>query len=577
MSRRPAGRAVALLALLLAVSGCSTVPMNSPTFQITQAPSRPAEEVGIEPVSPAPGATPEEIVRNFIDAAASSRPGHPVSREHLTREAAGTWSDETGITVISPDYATVTTETGAVEVTAPLVGTIDERFVFAVGGPDTFTRQFTLEQVDDEWRISDPPDGLIILEPDFERLYDERAAYFLDVTGQRMVPDPRYLITGEAQPTALVQRLLDGPSAALAPGVRNPLSGVQLRSAVTVAGGMAVVDLTALATDHEPLLSQICAQLVWTLTHPQLRITSAEVRVDGRVVTLPDVPIEQTADDWASFNPDAVPVDAVGHYLDGGGALHTVTMGAPTPGPAGAGAYALSSAAVSAEPRTGKLTALAGVRSDAGGATLLTGPYDGDLTGVLTAGSITAPTVAATRSEFWVVRDGTSVVRVPAGAAPQAVSAPTLPGLGIAEVLRLSPDGVRAALVIDGPGGPTLYVTTVVRSEDGSVGLRDLRPIAPTLSRVVDVAWRDSGELLVLAENGAENGNLPYSVGVDGWGLNALPTAGLPSQPTSIAAAPTRQPLVSSGGTIWQLNGGTWGTLVRGREPLPGTNPFYPL
>jgi hypothetical protein len=576
VSRRPAFRRIAVLALLLALSGCSTVPTSSPTVQITQAPSRPVEEVGIEPVPPAPGATPEEIVRSFIDAAASARPGHPVAREHLTREAAGTWSDETGITVISQDYATVTTETGAVEVTAPLVGTIDERFVFAVGGPDTFTRQFTLEQVDDEWRISDPPDGLIMLEPDFERLYDERAAYFLDVTGQRMVPDPRYLITGEAQPTALVQRLLDGPSAALAPGVRNPLSGVQLRSAVTVNGGMAVVDLTALSTDPEPLLSQICAQLVWTLTPPQLRITSVEVRVDGRVVALPDVPMEQTVDDWASFNPDAVPVDAVGHYLNGG-ALHTVTTGAPTPGPAGAGAYALSSAVVSAEPRTGKLTSLAGVRTGAGGAALLIGPYDGGLTEALTAGSITAPTVAATRSEFWVVRDGTSVVRFPAGAPPQAVSATTLPGLGVATVLRLSPDGVRAALVVDGPGGPTLYVTTVVRSEDGSVSLRDLRPIAPTLSRVVDVAWRDSGELLVLADDAAGNGNVPYSVGVDGWDLNALPTAGLPSQPTSIAAAPTRQPLVSSGGTIWQLNGGTWGTLVRGREPLPGTSPFYPL
>ena len=64
----------------------------------------------------------------------------------------------------------------------------------------------------------------VIAEPDFERLYDERAAYFLDQTGQRVVPDPRHLIRGEAQPTALVQRLLEGPSAALAAGVHNPLS-----------------------------------------------------------------------------------------------------------------------------------------------------------------------------------------------------------------------------------------------------------------------------------------------------------------------------------------------------------------
>jgi hypothetical protein len=568
-------RLVAVLALLLTLSACSTVPMSSPIVQITQAPARPAQAVGIEPLLPEPGATPEEIVRSFIDAAASVIPGHPVAREHLAPEAAGTWSDEAGIAVLSPDYATVTTETGAVEVTAHLVGMIDPRGVFTVGNVDTFTRQFTLDQVDDEWRITDPPDGLIILEPDFQRLYEEVAAYFVDPTGQRVVPDPRYLITGGAQPTALVQRLLDGPSATLAAGVRNPLSGVQLRSAITVDGQSALVDLTGLSTEPAPVLSEICAQLVWTLT--QLRrttIRSVEIRVDGEPVDVDGVPAEQTVEDWTAFDPDAVPLESVGHYVSGG-ALHTVTTGAPTPGPAGTGVYGLTGAAVSAESRSGGLSFLVGVRSDAGGATLLAGPYDGELAPVLSGARLTSPTVAATRSEAWVVRDGTSVVRVQAGGSPQAVAAPTLPGLGMAEALRLSPDAVRAALVLEGPGGRALYVGTVVRAEDGSVALRDLRGIAPELSQVVDVAWRDSGNLLVLA--GDEGRIVPYVLGVDGWGLSQVPTAGLPSQPQSIAAAPTRQPLVNAGGTIWQLAGGTWATLVRGQEPLPGTAPFYPL
>jgi hypothetical protein len=143
--------------------------------------------------------------------------------------------------------------------------------------------------------------------------------------------------------------------------------------------------------------------------------------------------------------------------------------------------------------------------------------------------------------------------------------------------LRLSPDGVRAAVVVDGPEGLALYVGTVVRAEDGSVALRDLRDVAPSLSQVADVAWRDSDTLVVLAGDAGEDRIVPYSVGVDGWGLVAVPTAGLPSQPVSIGAAPTRQPLVDAGGTIWQLVGGTWATLVRGQEPLPGTEPFYPL
>jgi hypothetical protein len=577
VSRRTGARVAALLALLLAVSACSTVPSSSPTVQITQAPSRPVEDVGVEPVAPEPGASPEEIVRSFIDAAASTRAGHPVAREHLAPEAAESWSDEGAITVLGADYATVTTETGAVAVTANTVGIVDERGVFSGAGTGVYTREFSVEQVEGEWRITDPPDGLIILDLDFVRLYDEVAAYFLDPTGQRVVPDPRYLITGEAQPTALVQRLLDGPSAALAAGVENPLSGAERRSAVTVRDQVATVDLTGLATDPAPVLADICAQLVWTLTQlDQPRVRSVQIRVDGEPVELDGVPEEQTRADWAPLDPDAVPVDAVGHYVNGG-ALHTVTGGAPTPGPAGTGAYRLASAAVSTDPVTGELSYLAGVRDGGAGDTLFAGPYAGPLVRVLDSTTLSAPTVASTRLEAWVVRDGTSVVRIPDGGSPQSVSVPTLAGLGRAEALRLSPDGVRAALVIDGPGGLALYVGTVVRSENGGVDLRDLRGITPALSQVVDVAWRDSGSLFVLAGDVGDDRIVPYQVGVDGWGLSDVPTAGLPSQPRSIGAAPNRQPLVNAGSTIWQLAGGTWVTLVRGREPLPGTAPFYPL
>ena len=573
---RPVARGAALLAFVLVLPACSTVPNNSPTVQITQAPARQVDEIGIEPLAPEPGETPDDIVRGFIDAAASTRQGHPVARQHLAGQASGTWSDEAGINIISADYATVTTVPGSVTVSANLVGTVDERGVFTVGGSEPFRREFTLEQVEGEWRITNPGDGLLIAEPDFERLYDERAAYFLDQTGQRVVPDPRHLIRGEAQPTALVQRLLEGPSAALAAGVHNPLSGLQLRSSVTVRGQQATVDLRGLATDAAPQLAQICAQLVWTLAQPQLSIRSVVVRIDGEQVELEGVPAEQTVDDWASLDPDAVPVDGVGHYLSGG-ALHTVTAGEPAPGPAGTGVYGLTGAAVAADARTGELSFLVGVRSGPGGASLVAGPYGGELAPVLDAGSFSLPSVAATREEAWVVRDGSSVVRVLAGAPPQAVNAPTLFGLGRADVLRLSPDGARAAVVVEGPQGLALYVGTVVRAEDGSVALRDLRDVAPSLSQVADVAWGDSDTLLVLAGDARDDRIAPYSVGVDGWGLVQVPTAGLPSQPRTIAAAPTRQPLVDAGGTIWQLAGGTWVTLVRGREPLPGAAPFYPL
>jgi hypothetical protein len=558
--------------LALAASACSTVPSSSATVQITQAPSRPTGAIGIEPLPPEPGATPEEVVRSFVDADASTVRGHPVARQHLAPQAARGWSDEDGITVISPSYSTITTDAGTVQMSSKLVGTVDTHGVFAVGGGQVYTRTFTLEQVGGQWRITNPPAGLLLLEPDFERLYDERSAYFVDPTGQRLVPDPRYLVTGQSQPTALVERLLDGPAANLADGVRNPLAGAQLRRAVTVTTSAVTVDLTGIGSQPAAVLSEICAQLVWTLD--QLALHDVEVLVDGEPVSLDGVPTVQSTDDWQAFDPGTVSTSAPGHYLDAG-ALRT-TDGKPVPGPAGTGTAALGSAAVLVDHRTGGPTTVAGVSSGPGGATLLLGPYGGALAPVVTGGTLSAPSVAVTRAEVWVVRDGTAVLRVPVGGQPQVVGTPTLAGLGRATELVLSPDGVRAAVVVDGPAGPTLYVGTVDRSPDGGVSLVQLNPVAPTLSQISDVAWRTSGSLLVLS--GDPDGRMvPYTLRVDGFGVDEVPTAGLPAPPTAIAAVPGRQPLVSAGNSIWEQVGGTWVTLLPGQAPLPGGAPFYPL
>jgi lipoprotein LpqB-like beta-propeller protein/sporulation and spore germination protein len=566
----------AALAALLAgglLAGCSTVPSSSPTVQITQMAEAPDGPVGIEPVPPESGAAPEEVVAGFIDASASVARNHPVARQFLTEEAAQTWSDSEGVTIISAAYSAVPTQRGVVELSAELVGTVDSRGVFAVGDGARITRSFTLTDASGEWRIADPEDGLLLLLPDFQRTYDQVDAFFLDPTGTRLVPDPRFLVSGESQPNALVERLIAGPSPTTAAGVTNPLADARLRTTVNSDGQTATVDLTGLEEASDATLENLSGQLVWSLE--QLGARSVRVLREGQPLGLPDVPAVQSVDDWAGLDPDASPVEAVGHYLDGG-ALRRASDGQPAPGPAGEGAYGLSSAAVSADERTGALGLTAGVTTASGTPTLVAGPYGGELAPVLTGSSFTEPTAAGTRPEIWTVRDGTEVVRLPSGGKAQTVSAPTLAGLGRATFLQLSPDGVRAAVVVETPQGTRLFMGTVVRADD-AVTVRDLRSVAPSLRQVVDVAWRNAGVLMVLAGDPGEERTVPYSVGVDGWGLTTVTTAGLPGPPTAVAAAPSRQPLVAAAGTIWLLSGGTWATLLRGEQPLSGTAPFYPI
>jgi Lipoprotein LpqB beta-propeller domain/Sporulation and spore germination len=570
----PGVRAV-LAGLLTAglLAGCSTVPTSSPTVQITQVAQPPNSPVGIEPLPPEAGATPEEVVRGFIDASASTARNHPVARQFLSANAATTWSDSDGVTVIGASYATRQTASGTVELSAPLIGTVDGRGVFRVGDQTLFTRTFTLSDESGEWRVLDPPDGLLMLQPDFARTYDAVNAYFLDPTGTRVVPDPRYLVTGEAQPNALVERLIAGPSTVISAGVVNALSTAQLRSTVSISGTTVRVDLTFPGGISDTQLTGLCAQVVWSLDGLGLR--SVEILRDGQPLGLPAVPDVQSVDDWAALDPDAAPADAVGHFLVGG-ALHRVTDGGPAPGPAGGGAYGLTSAAISTDSHAGALGLTVGVTTAGPTAALLAGPYGGDLVPVLTGSSFTAPTTAGTRPEVWTVRDGDEVIRLPAGGSPQTVNATTLGGLGRATTFELSPDGVRAAVVIDTPQGGQLYVGTVVRAED-TVNVRDLRSVAPSMHQVTDVAWRNAGLLMVLAGDPSAARTVPYTVGVDGWGLTMVTLAGLPAQPTALAAAPSRPPLVSADGTLWVLSGGTWVTLLRGEQPVAGTAPFYPL
>lgn len=576
--RRRAGLPALVAALLLALTACSIVPTSSPTVQITQAPDRPSQGVGVEPLPPASGATPEEIVRGFIDAAASRVRGRPVATEYLAPAAARAWTDATGITIISQGYATVAGEAGSVEVTAARVGSVDPRGSFTVAGADPYTYDFPLAEVDGEWRITDPPDTLVMLDSDFERVYDRVDAYFLDPTLTHLVPDPRYLIRGEAQPTALVERLIEGASPTLAPGVENPLTGARLARTVTVEDQTARVDLSGLVVEPATPLRELCAQLVWTLTQLEdLGIRSVEISVDGEPLELEDVPRRQTTDDWSALDPDATPLTAVGHYLDETGALRTVTGGQPAPGPAGQPGAGLASAAASADPRTGELTFLVGVRPELGGTSLLRGGYGGELVPVpFGGGTLSSPTVAVTSQEIWLVRNGVEIVRVPADGAPQGVSTPTLATAGTAQVIELSPDGVRLAVVVADPRGVRrLYVGTIVQAEEPRFAVRDLIEVTPGLSSVIDVAWRSAGELWVLAGEPGEQ--QLYSVFVDGWDFSTEGRAGLPARPTALAAAPGRPPLVVAGESLWQWSGQRWVTLLRGQEPVRGSAPFYPL
>ena len=234
---------------------------------------------------------------------------------------------------------------------------------------------------------------------------------------------------------------------------------------------------------------------------------------------------------------------------------------------------------MSADPRTGELSSMVGVTLRDGRSALLVGPYGGDLAEVLPGERPSPrPTVAATRDEFWTVRDGTEVVRVPADGQPQPVRRPQ-PARRWAGVsaLQLSPDGVRAAVVVN---GNQLFVGTVVRAEDAPVTLRDLRPVAPSLTGVTDVAWSGADRLLVLASGGPVEGVAPYSLGRRRLGPDRRPDrrgcrASRPASPPRRASSRWSAPAAPAD-DVAAVRGHLADPGARAGSRVPGTEPFFP-
>ncbi len=175
-------------------------------------------------------------------------------------------------------------------------------------------RDYTLKLVKEggEWRISDPPDRLIIPRSHFDTEYQQYFLYFFDKSAQVLVPEPVYVPRGLQAPTLLVAALLKGPAPALQ-GVETTFvpRGTRLDgiSVPVTRDNTAEVPLSKEVLDlGDDQLNLLFAQLSWTLGQisgvERMRVTVGRTPVDlagGRV----DVAVTQGSEfdpalAWAS-------------------------------------------------------------------------------------------------------------------------------------------------------------------------------------------------------------------------------------------------------------------------------------
>ena len=548
-TRRHRGvRLLAGIGVCLLAVGCANIPSSSrpqiipETLPASEPPSD--SDRRYDAIVPQPGERPEDIVRDFLRVGGSYERDHARARAYLTRSGSEGWDDDSRVTVLeNPPYLEVQDGGSTVQMRAQQQGRVEADGSY-VPGSAHYPYFFQLEKVDGNWRINNPPPGLLIESGTFEAAFRAYNVYFLDATRTRVVPDVRWFAAArDTLPSVLVTALEDGPSGWLAGAVESDLEDATLQSNVEQESDRVKVYLTGLGDSAGTLSSGGFAQLVWTLN--QLGVGGVEVYIDGRLVEPPrETPgrFLQQLSDWRGFDPDGLSVSTPGYFIRNG-AVWT-TEDAPLAGPAGRPAYGATAVAMSTNGRS--LAVLR--RASGGGRTLYVGSAAG-LRPALAGSTLTAPTWASTASEVWTVRNGREVVLVPTrGGATRVVAA--LDKYGPVRALRLSRDGSRVAVVAGPPGRERLQVGVVIRDNDGSVRIDRLAERDVGEVPVSDVSWSDALTLVALVRAGQQDSAL-YTIGIDGLSNSRLVNiAGLPGPPAAVAAAPALPLLTIAADTL---------------------------
>ncbi|TDC72867.1 LpqB family beta-propeller domain-containing protein [Streptomyces hainanensis] len=617
------GAAVAAVGLVL--SGCASMPSSGPVQRVDASQRAGSDgegesQVRVYGVPPAENALPQAIVRGFLEAITSDEVDFETAREYLTPRRQGEWDPFANTTILTGGAdlrlpgsddpgSSGDGETMRVELTGSRLATVDASHVYTPQAGE-YQSTFLLRRVDEQWRIDSLPDGLVISEADFSRIYHSVNTFYyaglgpeaerIDSGQDVLVADPIFVRRRIDPVGESVRTLLEGPSEWLAPAVTS-----------------AFPPGAAVAADHNPAIDESGALSVWLsgvpaawpaedcermaaqLLHTVRDATSVELS-EARLRDQNGAPLcdesSAQADEHAPGLLDGEPSRP--YFLDENHELVQVVEGEeqpslrPVPGTLDEAEGGLRSVAIR---RDGERAA--GVSAD--GSTLYVAPLSNE--------EDTGPEVFATSGtsgedagfsapswdglgDLWVADrpaepGGTSqppgwgrLLRLVEGAGtPQPVPIEGLRDGQRVEALRVASDGVRIAMLVSGADGDaTLQLGRIERvaGEDGADGVElavtGLRSVTPQLEDVAAVSWAGGSRLVVVGRPADGVEQLMY-VRSDGSTVNAPAVPGL-NDVTGVAATENEEmPLLAEtvAGVAWLQDRSQWKVVgANGSAPV---------
>ncbi|QHC20795.1 LpqB family beta-propeller domain-containing protein [Streptomyces sp. GS7] len=594
------GCAAALLA------GCASMPDSGDVTPVDQSPRSDGDsQVRVYGVPPQDGAQPTNIVRSFLDATTSDEADFRTARMYLAKSAKRTWRPFL-VTNVLQERPKSEPQAGpnrddadgyTVALSGSQVATVDDNHAYT---PEEKPYRETIHLIKegDQWRIDRLPNGLVLGQSDFQRIYRSVNKYYFAAYNSEsqdpkahknvLVADPVYLRQRIKPITASVDALLAGPtnwlnqvtSSAFPPGTRLAARDLSLDDSNAL---QVKLSKQAVGTDSAQC-KRMAAQLFFTVQDMTRASKISQVELqDESGNSLCTLTQDQADRDFAA--PARSGRSAKEYFIDAQHRVVAMSDSAtePTPirGPFGTGKTPLRSVAISRGEN-----AAAGVSSD-GRSLYVVGMQDGIDRGgpLLTSAStdknadegLTAPSWDGL-DDLWIAdRDahGSRLLRMREGKGDAEEVA--VPGLGQRRIkaIKVAADGIRIAILVEDKGRTTLQLGRVERGGTSAhpvLSVQELRPIAPQLEDVVAASWAGGSRLVVVGREAGGVQQMQF-METDGSASDAQTLPGVNGVKAVAASEDETRPLIADAteGIVRLPPDANWKTVAK-----DGTAPVYP-
>jgi hypothetical protein len=514
--RRALTVVIALTVTLLTLTGCVGIPKSGPVSQ-----GLPVNEVSgagniaYNPEGPEAGASQQNILRGFIASFTSATGGYAVAKQFLSSGFANKWDPRASVQVRTGGPKLLAVDASTIDYSFDTVAIVDKTGAYAESSLAA-TLQYSFVREKNQWRISAAPDGIVLAQPTFERIFTQRPLYFLDSTNTHLIPDLRWFPTGSTSMTRIVNAVLAGPPDWLkgAAFSRFP-DGTALSDAgsvVTSDNGVATIDLTKDASAASARDRQLMKLQLFESLRLVPNVSSVSISVEGTPMQIDDTVDALQVDNKVDTQALVFRNNRFGFYANGG----VSQLPALSQRVSALGAQA---ATLSSDQSTVAVLGTGGVSVVRRGEP--TPPVD-------PRSNLIAPSLDEAGFTWSVPYDNpNAIVAFDPSGGSHPVSAP-VPSSGSQIVsLEVSREGSRVLILLSAPSGPRLIVAAIVRDEKQvpvSIGTPIL-DLSLGDGEAIDATWVDQTTVATLVTLSQQSRVELYAIGGKRTSLDVLPSA----------------------------------------------------